>query len=248
MNTHPWSNSSKVSGEGENKYYKNDGLAYVSLSFYGINDMNIVLVLLADTYICKIFTDVVVQHQVPIMGVAPLRIAVQKLQPSVDHFTALHVEFLHDCFLAKCYKTGCSGLFGTSSFPLKLDTIWRLVKRKPGKPPKDEMDANTHASPRASKPTKTCNNNDGSVKKFCVLIQVTLTLLDMLIPRDGWKLLPLDKYHGYCLRRRHLDLVERQVTTVYRSRRKLNDKRYLQVLNWAGQFIFLLDFAAVCVY
>ncbi|RZC49907.1 hypothetical protein C5167_018322 [Papaver somniferum] len=53
---------------------------------------------------------------------------------------------------------------------------------------------------------------------------------------------------GKSFRRRHLDVVEQQVIIVYKSRRKLNDKRYFQVLDWAGQFIFLLVFAAVCVY
>ncbi|RZC70037.1 hypothetical protein C5167_033156 [Papaver somniferum] len=60
------------------------------------------------THICKTFTDVVVQRQVPIMGVAPLRIALRKLQPSSEHLTALHSEFLLVCLLAKCYKTGYS--------------------------------------------------------------------------------------------------------------------------------------------
>ena len=44
------------------------------------------------------------QHQVPIQGVAPLRTAIRKLQPSSEHLTTLHADFLLLCILSKCYK------------------------------------------------------------------------------------------------------------------------------------------------
>lgn len=43
-------------------------------------------------------------------GVAPMLIAVGKLQTSSEHLTTLHPEFLLLCLLAKCYKTGLSVL------------------------------------------------------------------------------------------------------------------------------------------
>ncbi|KAI3874099.1 hypothetical protein MKX03_029775 [Papaver bracteatum] len=60
------------------------------------------------TYVCKTLIDVVVQRQVPIMGVAPLQEAVRKLQPSSGNLTALHSEFLLVCLYAKCYQSGYS--------------------------------------------------------------------------------------------------------------------------------------------
>lgn len=42
----------------------------------------------------------------PIQGIAPLRLAIRKLQPSTEHLTALHPDYLLLCLLAKCYKAG----------------------------------------------------------------------------------------------------------------------------------------------
>lgn len=50
------------------------------------------------------------QLQVPIQGIAPMRTAIRKLQPSTEHLTALHPDFLLLCLLAKCYKAGLSVL------------------------------------------------------------------------------------------------------------------------------------------
>ncbi|PKU75684.1 COP9 signalosome complex subunit 3 [Dendrobium catenatum] len=60
--------------------------------------------------VCKRFKDQVIQHQVPIQGVAPLRTAVRKLQSSYEQLTALHSDFLFLCLLSKCYKAGTSVL------------------------------------------------------------------------------------------------------------------------------------------
>ncbi|PKA65925.1 COP9 signalosome complex subunit 3 [Apostasia shenzhenica] len=56
--------------------------------------------------VCKRLKDQVLQHKVPIQGVAPLRTAVRKLQISSEHLTTLHSEFLLLCLLSKCYKAG----------------------------------------------------------------------------------------------------------------------------------------------
>lgn len=48
--------------------------------------------------------------EAPIRGVGPLLTAIHKIQPSSEHLTALHPEFLQLCLLAKCYKTGLSVL------------------------------------------------------------------------------------------------------------------------------------------
>ncbi|XP_042514665.1 COP9 signalosome complex subunit 3-like [Macadamia integrifolia] len=58
------------------------------------------------TSVCKRFKDQLLLLQAPIQGVGPLRTAVRKLQPSSEHLTALHPDFLQLCLLAKCYKTG----------------------------------------------------------------------------------------------------------------------------------------------
>ncbi|XP_031481582.1 COP9 signalosome complex subunit 3 [Nymphaea colorata] len=58
--------------------------------------------------ICKRFKEQVMQLQVPIQGIAPLLVAIRKLQPSPEHLTALHPDFLLLCLLAKCYKAGLS--------------------------------------------------------------------------------------------------------------------------------------------
>lgn len=50
------------------------------------------------------------QLQVPIQGIAPMQTAIRKLQPSTEHLTALHPDFLLLCLLAKCYKAGLSVL------------------------------------------------------------------------------------------------------------------------------------------
>ncbi|KAL5991110.1 COP9 signalosome complex subunit 3 [Asimina triloba] len=42
--------------------------------------------------------------QVPVRGIAPLKIAIRKIQPSSEHLTTLHPDFLLLCLSAKCYK------------------------------------------------------------------------------------------------------------------------------------------------
>ncbi|KAJ4961485.1 hypothetical protein NE237_021395 [Protea cynaroides] len=58
------------------------------------------------TCVCKRLKDQVLLLQAPVRGVGPLRTAVRKLQPSSEHLTALHPDFLQLCLLAKWYKTG----------------------------------------------------------------------------------------------------------------------------------------------
>ncbi|XAR58264.1 hypothetical protein NMG60_11026696 [Bertholletia excelsa] len=56
--------------------------------------------------ICKKFKDQVMLLEAPMRGVVPMLTAVRKLQPSSEHLTPLHPDFLLLCLLAKCYKTG----------------------------------------------------------------------------------------------------------------------------------------------
>ncbi|XP_010250794.1 PREDICTED: COP9 signalosome complex subunit 3 [Nelumbo nucifera] len=56
--------------------------------------------------VCKRFKDQVLLLQEPLRGIAPMRTAVQKLQSSPEHLTALHPDFLLLCLLEKSYKTG----------------------------------------------------------------------------------------------------------------------------------------------
>ncbi|KAF8408392.1 hypothetical protein HHK36_007542 [Tetracentron sinense] len=58
--------------------------------------------------VCKRFKDHVLLLQSPMRGVAPMLMAVRKLQLSSEHLTTLHPDFLLLCLLAKCYKTGLS--------------------------------------------------------------------------------------------------------------------------------------------
>ncbi|CAI0456872.1 unnamed protein product [Linum tenue] len=60
------------------------------------------------TGMCKRFKDQVLLIEAPMRGVAPLLVAVRKVQPSSEHLTSLHPDFLQLCLLAKCYKTGLS--------------------------------------------------------------------------------------------------------------------------------------------
>lgn len=48
------------------------------------------------------------QLGVPMQGIAPLRMAVRKLQTSTEKLTTLHSDYLLLCLLAKCYKAGLS--------------------------------------------------------------------------------------------------------------------------------------------
>lgn len=58
--------------------------------------------------VCKSFKDKVMQLQVPIQGIVPLRTAIRKLQASSEQLTTLHSDYLLLCLLAKCYKAGLS--------------------------------------------------------------------------------------------------------------------------------------------
>lgn len=48
--------------------------------------------------------------EAPIRGVGPMLTSIRKIQPSIEHLTTLHPEFLQLCLLSKCYKTGLSVL------------------------------------------------------------------------------------------------------------------------------------------
>ncbi|XP_050234503.1 COP9 signalosome complex subunit 3 [Mercurialis annua] len=58
--------------------------------------------------VCKRFKDQVMLLEEPMRGVAPMLAAVQKIQSSSAHLTALHPEFLQLSLLSKCYKIGLS--------------------------------------------------------------------------------------------------------------------------------------------
>ncbi|XP_042461666.1 COP9 signalosome complex subunit 3-like isoform X4 [Zingiber officinale] len=58
--------------------------------------------------VCKIFKDQVMQLGVPMQGIAPMRMAIRKLQTSTEQLTTLHSDYLLLCLLAKCYKAGLS--------------------------------------------------------------------------------------------------------------------------------------------
>ncbi|KAL6857180.1 hypothetical protein ACP4OV_018562 [Aristida adscensionis] len=58
----------------------------------------------------KVFKDQLVQLNMPIRGVAPLRAAVRKIQASPEQLTPIHADYLLLCLLAKQYKAGLSVL------------------------------------------------------------------------------------------------------------------------------------------
>ncbi|KAL6587413.1 hypothetical protein OROMI_000391 [Orobanche minor] len=58
--------------------------------------------------LCKKFKDQVMLLEDPMRGVAPLLMAIHKLQLSPEQLTPLHPDFLLLCLLSKCYKTGLS--------------------------------------------------------------------------------------------------------------------------------------------
>ncbi|XP_044501334.1 COP9 signalosome complex subunit 3-like [Mangifera indica] len=60
--------------------------------------------------VCKRFKDMVMLLEAPIRGVGPMLTSIRKIQPSIEHLTTLHPEFLQLCLLSKCYKTGLSVL------------------------------------------------------------------------------------------------------------------------------------------
>ncbi|XP_047079937.1 COP9 signalosome complex subunit 3-like [Lolium rigidum] len=60
--------------------------------------------------VCKVLKGEAMQLNAPIRGIAPLRAAVRKVQPSSEHLTPLHAEYLTLCLLAKQYKAGLSVL------------------------------------------------------------------------------------------------------------------------------------------
>ncbi|GMH06827.1 hypothetical protein Nepgr_008667 [Nepenthes gracilis] len=56
--------------------------------------------------VCKRLKDQAMLLDAPIRGVSAMLTAIRKLQPSSEHLTTLHPDFLLLCILAKCYKTG----------------------------------------------------------------------------------------------------------------------------------------------
>nr|XP_043632183.1 COP9 signalosome complex subunit 3 [Erigeron canadensis] len=59
-------------------------------------------------HVCKRLHEQVMRFGAPMRAVAPLLTAIRKIQPSSEHLTPLHPDFLQVCLLAKCYKTGYS--------------------------------------------------------------------------------------------------------------------------------------------
>uniref|UniRef100_A0A7N0T9K5 COP9 signalosome complex subunit 3 n=1 Tax=Kalanchoe fedtschenkoi TaxID=63787 RepID=A0A7N0T9K5_KALFE len=56
--------------------------------------------------VCQKMKEQILVLNDPLRGVAPLQIAIQKLQASTEHLTPLHSDFLLLCLLAKCYRVG----------------------------------------------------------------------------------------------------------------------------------------------
>ncbi|AQK51018.1 COP9 signalosome complex subunit 3 [Zea mays] len=62
--------------------------------------------------VCRVLKDQVMQLNMPIRGIAPLRAAVPKIQSSPEQLTPVHADYLILCLLAKQYKAGLSVLEG----------------------------------------------------------------------------------------------------------------------------------------
>ncbi|XP_062192484.1 COP9 signalosome complex subunit 3-like [Phragmites australis] len=60
--------------------------------------------------VCRVLKDQVMQLNMPIRGIAPLRAAVRKIQTSPEQLTPVHADYLLLCLLAKQYKAGLSVL------------------------------------------------------------------------------------------------------------------------------------------
>ncbi|KAD7479585.1 hypothetical protein R6Q59_008385 [Mikania micrantha] len=58
--------------------------------------------------VCKRLHELVMILNAPMRAVGPLLTAIRKIQPSPEHLTPLHPDFLQVCLLAKCYKSGYS--------------------------------------------------------------------------------------------------------------------------------------------
>jgi len=56
----------------------------------------------------RVLKDQVMQLNMPIRGIAPLRAAVRKIQSSPEQLTPVHADYLLLCLLAKQYKAGLS--------------------------------------------------------------------------------------------------------------------------------------------
>lgn len=57
-------------------------------------------------FICKRLHEQVMVLGAPMRAVAPLFTAIRKIQPSSEHLTPLHPDFLQVCLSSKCYKIG----------------------------------------------------------------------------------------------------------------------------------------------
>ncbi|XP_006659069.2 COP9 signalosome complex subunit 3 [Oryza brachyantha] len=58
--------------------------------------------------VCKVLKNEVMQLNVPIRGIVPLRAAIRKIQTSSEELTPIHADYLLLCLLAKQYKAGLS--------------------------------------------------------------------------------------------------------------------------------------------
>jgi len=56
----------------------------------------------------RVLKDQVMQLNMPIRGIAPLRAAVRKIQSLPEQLTPVHADYLLLCLLAKQYKAGLS--------------------------------------------------------------------------------------------------------------------------------------------
>eukprot|EP01121_Diplochlamys_sp_Union-15-3_P022369 TRINITY_DN948_c0_g1_i2.p1 TRINITY_DN948_c0_g1~~TRINITY_DN948_c0_g1_i2.p1 ORF type:complete len:303 (-),score=40.48 TRINITY_DN948_c0_g1_i2:573-1481(-) len=56
--------------------------------------------------VCAKFTEYCIQTKQAIRAVKPLKWAIMRIQPVVDHITPQHANFLQVCIVSKCYKAG----------------------------------------------------------------------------------------------------------------------------------------------
>lgn len=61
-------------------------------------------------HLCRTFKDNLVASGNPRAGVLPLRDALRKVQPSKEHLSPVHADFMQLCLLSKCYNAATSVL------------------------------------------------------------------------------------------------------------------------------------------
>jgi COP9 signalosome complex subunit 3 len=78
--------------------------------------------------ICRRLKDHAIQINEPNRAICPLFSALSKLQPSTEHLTPLHADYLLLCLLAKTYKAG---------LPILEEDIFEIDQKRTGLTPRD---------------------------------------------------------------------------------------------------------------